>query len=103
MNLRVIVPEAGMSDDRIKSQLLPNRIIITRNAKDFVYEASSYDYGIIGLENLSYIDPEPDPGKNQTAQLISKAIIDHGLWSKRSGFILMLENNGRHRYQDLTS
>lgn len=102
-NLRVIIPRQGMDDATIKSELLPHRIFITKNAKDFVYEASSYEYGIIALENLSFIDPEPDPTKNKTAQIISKAIIDHGLWSKRHGFILILNENGGHQYHELTS
>lgn len=100
-NIRVIVPRKGMDDADIKTELLPNRILVTKNTKDFLYDASSYEYGIIALEKLKLIDPEPNPAKNVTVQLISRAIIDFHLWTKRSPFVLVLEQDGRHRLQEL--
>jgi hypothetical protein len=100
-NIRVIVPRAGMSDADIKTELLPSRIIVTRNAKDFIYDASAYEYGIISLDKLKLIDSEPNPAKNVTVALISRAIIDFHLWTKHPAFILILEDTGKHRFQEL--
>lgn len=101
-NIRVLTPPSGMIDDSIKSMLLANRILVTRNTKDFVDDASSFDYGIISLEHLKFLDPEPDPSKNQTVKLISKAIIDHGLWSLRHGFLVVLSDNGPSTFRALS-
>lgn len=100
-NIRVIVPRPGMTDDVIKSELLPGRIFVTKSAEDFIYDASSYDYGIVSLDKLESVDPTSDPAKNTTVTLISRALIEHKLWTKRHGFILVLAENGKHRYQDL--
>jgi hypothetical protein len=102
VNIRTIVPKSSMDDADIVEQLLANRMIITRNSKDFVDKASSYDFGILSLDGLSFIDSEPNPAKNKTVQLISKALIDFGLWSKRHGFLIELRDDGKHAYQDLT-
>ncbi len=101
-NIHVVVPPSGMKDDDITRDLLVGRILVTRNSKDFVDSASSYDVGIIALDELSFIDSESKPGKNKTFNLISKAVIEFDIWSKRHGFILYLQDNGKHRYQDLT-
>jgi hypothetical protein len=101
-NIRVIIPPSGMPDEQIKPALLSNRIIVTRNSKDFVHDASVYDCGIVSLDKLSFIDASPNYETNKTAQLISRAIKDYDLWSKRSGFILVLHDNGRHVLRPLT-
>ncbi len=58
-NIKVLIPRSGMLDDLIKTELLSNRILVTRNTKGFIYDASSYEYGIISLDKLKYIDHEP--------------------------------------------
>ena len=100
-HIRVIVPRSGTPDDQIKTDLLPNRILVTKNSKDFKNQASSFEYGIISLDKLKFIDPEPNPAKNRTVRLISDAIINYKLWSKGHGFILTLKENGKHQYEDL--
>lgn len=102
VNIRTIVPRSGMDDDDIVEQLLSNRMIVTRNSKDFVDKASSYDFGIVSLDALAFIDSDENPAKNKTVQLISKALIDFGLWSKRHGFLIELHDDGKHAYRDLT-
>ncbi|MBI2372375.1 MAG: hypothetical protein HYV07_00110 [Deltaproteobacteria bacterium] len=100
-NIRVIRPRAGATDDQIKEEILPNRIIITRNSKDFVRDASSYDYGIIALEGLRFLDPEPTRA-NRTVRLISDALQDHGLWARRHGFLVTLHEDGTSELKLLT-
>lgn len=100
-NIRVITPRKGTLDAQIKTELLPGRILVTKNTKDFKDEASSYEYGIISLDKLKFIDTEKSPAKNSTVALISKAIIKHNLWAKRHGFLLTLHDSGEHHYEDL--
>lgn len=100
INIRCIVPSAGTPDSKIISELLPNRILVTRNSKDFKHSASSYDFGIISLDDLSFIDDDPDPSQNKTVQMISRAFIDHSLWAKKHGFIVVLSDHGA-TYRDL--
>ena len=96
INIRVIVPTAGMSDETIKEQMLANRILITNNSKDFILDASSYDYGIISTENLSSKDIK------SVMQKIHEAFISLELWSKRHGFIVYLKDSGNAEYKELT-
>ncbi len=95
-NIRVIEPRKGLSDDDIKREILPGRIFITNNTKDFIDDASVYEYGIIALEGTSKAD------ESSLAKDISDAIRKHSLWAKRTGFVLLMSSEGRHRYQTLT-
>jgi hypothetical protein len=100
-NIHIIEPIHGEKDDDIIKRLLPNRIIVTKNVKDFKDYASSFDFGIIDISKLKFIDSEKDPIKNETVKIISKALSDYSIWSKRHGFILTLHDSGKHTYQDL--
>lgn len=99
-NIRVIVPPAGLSDDKIKHALLPHRIFITSNPDDFRDDAVPFEYGIIALDKLSFIDPLPG-SENKTAQLISKALSGYDLWSRNHGFVLSLRDSGSHQLESL--
>ena len=100
-NFRVLVPPKGMKDPDIKRLLLEHRIIVTKNTADFLDDAPVFEYGIIGLEALSFIDPAKTYKENQTVQLISKAISEFSLISGRPGFVLMVKPNGKHVFKRL--
>jgi hypothetical protein len=100
-NFHIVIPHKGMDDFDIKKELLAHRILVTKNTKDFLDDSPVLDYGIIGLEALPFVDPARDYKTNQTAKLISKAIMDFGLISERSGFVLMLKQNGHHMFKRL--
>lgn len=102
LNIRILEPPKGMSDADIMKYIIANRTIVTKNSKDFVDWASSYDFGIIALDNLSFIDSEPDETLNKTVKMISNAISKYSVWSKRHGFIILLKDNGNHEYKELT-
>lgn len=95
-NMRVRLPPAGMPDEKIAEDWLPNRVFVTNNSKDFVPFASEYDIGIIATENLKSKDAA------KLADIISKAITAHSLWSIRHGFILTLMDSGKHKFTPLT-
>lgn len=95
-NIRPRTPPAGLADDKIAEDWLPNRIFITNNSKDFTKHAPVYDIGIIATEKLGQIPME------DLAQVISEAITEFSLWSKRHGFILRLKTDGNHEFEPLT-
>jgi hypothetical protein len=95
-NIKVVEIPAG-TDALIRKNYLYHRIVVTRNTKDFVEEAPIHEYGIVSLEGLKFIDPDPSFVKNQTARLISRAISEYHLWSKGARFLLELRDDGKHR------
>lgn len=100
-NFHVVTPTKGLEDADIKKRLLGKRILITRNTKDFLDDAPTYDYGIIGLEALPFVDHAPTYAGNETAKLIAKAYGTYELHAERSGFVLMLNPNGKHVFKRL--
>ena len=94
-NLRVIKVMSGMSDERIKQTVLSGRIFITNNTQDFIEDAKRLEYGIISTEGISDKDPE------HLADLISRAIIDHSLWSKKRGFVVRLLKSGKSSFREI--
>jgi len=100
-NFRVLTPTKGLLDPDIKETLLSHRILVTKNTKDFLSDAPVFDYGIIGLEALPFLDPSAAYKDNQTAKMISKAISDLNLVSLKSGFVVMLHPNGQHKLKHI--
>jgi hypothetical protein len=47
--------------------------ILTRNSSDFVDDAARYDYDVIGIEDIKFIDDKPDR-TNETVRKISGAV-----------------------------
>ena len=101
-NIHIITPEPGEKDEQILRRLLPNRIIVTKNPNDFRKHASSYDFGIIDVSKLKFVDPNSSPTKNKSVQAISDALSQYSLWSKRHGFIITLYDDKEPLYRDLT-
>lgn len=95
-NFRVISVKKGTLDPEIMETVLSHRILITKNTKDFKDFAPVYDFGIIALEHLPFIDNAKEYAKNSTAKLISAAISKHRLISVATGFILWLKPKGGH-------
>jgi hypothetical protein len=100
VNIRVIEAPSGTSDDKIIHDYLSNRIFITRNSQDFVEFASSYDIGIIALDRLTFIDKSTI--NNKTVKLISNVIRTEELWSVRHGYIIYLQDDGKHEFKLIT-
>ncbi|MCC6750103.1 MAG: hypothetical protein IT371_20725 [Deltaproteobacteria bacterium] len=104
-NILVIRAKAplALADGEWRSVLLSGRLVVTASPGDLEHDASSFDIGIISLRRLEEIDRDPSV-KNRTAALISRAIIDLGLWSVRHGFLLELDPSGateRHLFTPL--
>lgn len=100
-NIRVVEMSAGTADAVIRQNYLFHRILVTRNAKDYLEEAPIHEYGIVSLEKLTFIDPSPSFATNKTARLISQVISAYGLWAKGAKFLLELRDDGKHELTSL--
>ena len=100
-NMHVITPEPRMSDHSIAKKLLGGRILITKNSKDFIRLAPIYDFGIIAVENVKFIDPLQS-ASNITANMLSDIMVDADVWSKRGAFLLTVQNDGKYTIKDLS-
>jgi hypothetical protein len=101
-NIQVVKSSAGLSDYQNKEQFLSHRILITKKALDFIDDAPVYEYGVVALDKLAFIDPAQEYSKNKTVQLISKALSKYGLWAKGAKFLLELHGDGKHQLTDLS-
>lgn len=93
--IRVLKAPSNVDDNVIKEHSLSARIFVTNNSRHFIRDAVKMEYGIIATENVKFKDPE------KLSKQISRAIIDHNLWSKRDGFIVKLSERGSGEFIDL--
>jgi hypothetical protein len=96
---KVITLPKGVSDDYIK-ELLEGCAILTNNSKDFIDDAYSMDYDILGIEDIKFIDDAQD-GKNQTVKIIEQAIRASTISSLKGNFLLRIYNDGKWKLEDL--
>ena len=99
-NLHVFTPPPGMKDEDL-APLVAGRILITKNPRDFIEHAPVYDFGIIALDKLKFVDPSPDLATNQTVRLINKALSQLSLFSRRTCFYCTLHDTGKPTLEDL--
>jgi hypothetical protein len=96
---KVVVAQQGLQDDVLKRQA-KGWAILTRNSKDFVDDAVRYDYDVIGVEDIKFIDDKPDR-TNQTVQKISKAVRRSQIGRIRGNFLLKIRDDGSFHLQQL--
>lgn len=96
IGFRVFVVPNGMPDEEIQKKLLGRQIFITANTKDFVYEATSYDFSIVSVDKIQKMSPA------DAAKLLSRAFIDFKLWSERPSWVIVIDPLGKHRFERLT-
>lgn len=101
-NILVVKLHPGISDDAIKEQLLPHRIIVTNNPADFVDDAPVHEFGVIALDQLAFIDSAPSFKENRTVRLLSRAMSQYHLWEKGAKFLLELHEDGKHQLHELS-
>ena len=96
-DISVIIYVSAMDIDVLKHDYLPGRILITTKPADFVWDASSYCYGILDIRKIKTKDPLT------IASLISKVMARYKLWerSKRSGWIMVLNDQGTGKIRAL--
>jgi hypothetical protein len=72
----------------------------TRHAQDFAGEAVRYDYDVIGIEDITFIDDRPDR-TNDTVRKISAAVRRSQLGTRRGNFWLKIRDNGSFHLERL--
>ena len=89
-NIRVVMVPKGTPDEKIMEELIPDRIFLTLNGKDFEDQVADFEFGLIILEQAMMAQ-----GEKQVAKKISEAMTEHSIWSLRRNFILRLYASGK--------
>jgi hypothetical protein len=100
-NFRVVRASVSeLSADELGS-VLGQRVLVTRETQGhYINYAPIHEFGIIGLDALPHIDHSRDYATNATAQLLSRAFLEHKLASRLS-FVLLLHPEGLHAFHNL--
>lgn len=94
LGYRVFRLEKGLKDPHIR-KLAEGSAILTKNSKDFIYDAVRFDYDVIGVELVKFLDATQDEN-NITARKISRAITDSGFYNLRGNFHLKIYDDGKY-------
>ena len=96
---KVFLIEKGTSDDVI-ARNLEGDVILTKNVKDFKMDAVIYDFDIISIEKIKFIDSKKDR-TNNTALKIAKAVRESEFYNKRGNWLLSIDNIGDWALKEL--
>lgn len=96
---KVITLRQGMSDEDI-GELSEGHAILTKNSKDFLKNAKPFDYDIISVELIKFIDTAKTR-KNHTVQKIANAVRDSKFYLLRGNFLLRIRDNGTYQIEDI--
>lgn len=96
---KVIVPPQGLKDEALKRKAR-GWAILTKNSQDFVYEAVHYDYDVIGIEDIKFVDDKADR-TNDTVRKISAAVRRSQLGTRKGNFWLKVRDNGSFHLEQL--
>ena len=97
---KVIIPPSGADDREIKEFAKGGWTIATKNSQDFLNDALHYDYDIIALEDLRFIDTKPDR-TNHTVAKIAGAVKRSQLASRKGNFLLKVHDDGSFHLRQL--
>ena len=93
------MPPQGLKDELLKRQA-KGWAILTRNSQDSIDDAVRYDYDVIGIEDIRFIDDKPDR-TNDTVRKISSAVRRSEVGRLRGNFWLKIRDNGSFHLQQL--
>ena len=96
---KVIVPQQGLSDEALKRKAR-GWAVLTRNSQDFVEDSVRYDYDVIGLEDVKFVDDRGDR-TNDTVRKISGAVRRSQLGTRKGNFWLKVRDNGSFHLEQL--
>src|SRR5437764_2382004 len=98
---KVVLPPQGLKDDPLKLKAKARGwAILTKNSQDFVDDAVRYDYDVIGMEDIKFIDSKPDRS-NETVRKISNAVRRSKLATSKGNFWLRIRDNGSFHLEQL--
>ena len=96
---KVVAPHPGLTDEALKRQAR-GWAILTKNSRDFIDEAVRFDYDVIGLEDVKFVDDKAD-GTNETVRKISNAVRRSQPGTRRGNFPLKVRDNGSFHLEQL--
>lgn len=94
-HFRVLQPPAGMSDANIKKSMLPGRILVTGNSKEFILDATAFGYSVVAVDKIQTMQAEG------AAHILSRAFVEFKLWSKPPSWVLVISPDGKHTFKYL--
>ena len=74
--------------------------ILTRNSRDFIDDAVRFDYDVIGLEDIKFLDDKQDRS-NETVRKISLAVRRSQISTRKGNFWLKVRDNGSFHLEQL--
>ncbi len=86
---KVAMPPQGLKDEALKRQAR-GWAVLTKNSQDFIDEAVRYDYDVIGIEDIKFVDDKAGR-TNDTVRKISNAIRRSQLGTRKGNFWLKSE------------
>lgn len=96
---KVVMPPQGLPDEALK-RMARGWAVLTSNSRDFIEDAVRYDYDVIGVEEIRFIDTKRDR-TNDTVRKISGAVRRSRLATTRGNFLLKVRDNGSFHLQQL--
>ncbi len=96
---KVVVPPQGLTDEDLKRKAR-GWAVLTRNSADFVGDAVRFDYDVIGLEDVKFLDDRPDR-TNDTVRKISAAVRRSQIATRKGNFWLKVRDNGSFHLEQL--
>lgn len=96
---KVVLTEPGLTDEALKRQAR-GWAILTKNSRDFVDDAVPYDYDVIGVEDIKFIDDKSSRA-NETVRKISNAVRRSQIGTRRGNFLLKILDDGSYHLQQL--
>jgi len=96
---KVVMPHQGVKDEDLKRQ--PRGwAILTKNSKDFTDDAVRYDYDVIGIEDIKFVDDKADR-TNETVRKVSNAVRRSQLGVRKGNFWLKVRDSGSFHLEQL--
>lgn len=96
---KVVMPHQGVKDEDLKRQAR-GWAILTKNSKDFTDDAVRYDYDVIGIEDIKFVDDKTDR-TNETVRKVSNAVRRSQLATRKGNFWLKVRDNGSFHLEQL--
>jgi hypothetical protein len=96
---KAIVPHQGLKDDALKAKAR-GWAILTKNSKDFGDDAVRYDYDVIAVEDIKFIEHKSDRA-NEAVRKVSTAVRRSQLETRKGNFCLRIRDNGSFHLEQL--
>jgi hypothetical protein len=97
---KVVTAPKGANDEEIKELASGGWTIVTRNSQDFLDDANHFDYDVIGIEDIWFIDDRPDR-TNETVAKIAGALRRSELATRKGNFFLKVLDDGSFHLRQL--